>query len=300
MREALHELDVLGIDERRSGLMRALRTAGRALQRNPNMLLGLVIIVLMSLMALLAPLLTTYDPVRLNVIDRLEGPSGSHWFGTDHLGRDVYTRVVYGARVSLLVGASVAIFTSVAGILLGLVSGYFPLADAFIMRIMDALMSFPSFLLAIALVATMSPGMWTVIIAITVVDTPRTARVARASVLSLRAVDYVLAARALGAPALRIMFNHILPNCFAPIMVQATFVFAVAILIEAGLSFLGTGVPPEIATWGNIMGDGRRVAKIAVWVIFFPGLFLSLTVLAINLIGDGLRDALDPKLRGKL
>ena len=300
MREALDELNVLGLAERRSGLMRVLRAAGRALQRNPNMLLGIVIIAFMSLMALLAPLLTTYDPIRLNVIDRLEGPSGSHWFGTDHLGRDVYTRVVYGARVSLLVGASVAVFTSVAGIFLGLVSGYFPLADAVIMRIMDALMSFPSFLLAIALVATMSPGMWTVIIAITVVDTPRTARVARASVLSLREVDYVLAARALGAPSLRIMFNHILPNCFAPIMVQATFVFAVAILIEAGLSFLGTGVPPEIATWGNIMGDGRRVAKIAAWVIFFPGLFLSLTVLAINLIGDGLRDALDPKLRGKL
>ena len=300
MREALEELDVLGLAEHRSGFNRAARAAVRALQRNPNMLLGLVIIALMSLMALLAPLLTTYDPIRLNVIDRLDGPSGSHWFGTDHLGRDVYTRVVYGARVSLLVGASVALFTSVAGILLGVVSGYFRLADAVIMRIMDALMSFPSFLLAIALVATMSPGMWTVIIAITVVDTPRTARVARASVLSLRAVDYVVAARALGARSLRIMFIHILPNCFAPIMVQATFVFAVAILIEAGLSFLGTGVPPEIATWGNIMGDGRRVAKIAVWVIFFPGLFLSLTVLAINLIGDGLRDALDPKLRGRL
>ena len=300
MRAALEELDVLGLRELGSGLKRGMRAAAGALQRNPNMLLGLVILVLMSLMALIAPLITTYDPIRLNVIDRLEEPSGSHWFGTDHLGRDVYTRVVYGARISLLVGASVAVFTSIAGILLGLVSGYFRLADAIIMRIMDALMSFPSFLLAIALVATMSPGMETVIIAITVVDTPRTARVARASVLSLRTVDYVIAARALGARSLRIMFYHILPNCFAPIMVQATFVFAVAILIEAGLSFLGTGVPPEIATWGNIMGDGRRVAKIAVWVIFFPGLFLSLTVLAINLIGDGLRDALDPKLRGKL
>ena len=300
MRAALEELDVLGLRELSSGLKRGVRAAAGALQRNPNMLLGLVILVLMSLMALIAPLITTYDPIRLNVIDRLEEPSGSHWFGTDHLGRDVYTRVVYGARISLLVGASVAVFTSIAGILLGLVSGYFRLADAIIMRIMDALMSFPSFLLAIALVATMSPGMETVIIAITVVDTPRTARVARASVLSLRTVDYVIAARALGARSLRIMFYHILPNCFAPIMVQATFVFAVAILIEAGLSFLGTGVPPEIATWGNIMGDGRRVAKIAVWVIFFPGLFLSLTVLAINLIGDGLRDALDPKLRGKL
>ncbi len=300
MREALEELDVLGLAGLGSGVTRGVRAAARALQRNPNMLLGLVIIVLMSLMALIAPLITTYDPIRLNVIDRLEEPSGTHWFGTDHLGRDVYTRVVYGARISLLVGASVAVFTSIAGILLGALSGYFHVADAIIMRIMDALMSFPSFLLAIALVATMSPGMETVIIAITVVDTPRTARVARASVLTLRSVDYVIAARALGARSLRIMFYHILPNCFAPIMVQATFVFAVAILIEAGLSFLGTGVPPEIATWGNIMGDGRRVAKIAAWVIFFPGLFLSLTVLAINLIGDGLRDALDPKLRGKL
>ena len=300
MREVLEELDVLGLAGLSKGVTRGLRAAVLALRRNPNMLLGLVIIVLMSLMALIAPLITTYDPIRLNVIDRLEAPSGGHWFGTDHLGRDVYTRVVYGARVSLLVGASVALFSSIAGILLGVVSGYFRLADAIIMRIMDALMSFPSFLLAIALVATMSPGMETVIIAITVVDTPRTARVARASVLTLRTVDYVIAARALGARSMRIMFNHILPNCFAPIMVQATFVFAVAILIEAGLSFLGTGVPPEIATWGNIMGDGRRVAKIAAWVIFFPGLFLSLTVLAINLIGDGLRDALDPKLRGKL
>ena len=300
MREALEELDVLGLAGLGSGVTRGVRAAARALQRNPNMLLGLVIIVLMSLMALIAPLITTYDPIRLNVIDRLEAPSGTHWFGTDHLGRDVYTRVVYGARISLLVGASVAVFTSIAGILLGALSGYFHVADAIIMRIMDALMSFPSFLLAIALVATMSPGMETVIIAITVVDTPRTARVARASVLTLRSVDYVIAARALGARSLRIMFYHILPNCFAPIMVQATFVFAVAILIEAGLSFLGTGVPPEIATWGNIMGDGRRVAKIAAWVIFFPGLFLSFTVLAINLIGDGLRDALDPKLRGRL
>ena len=277
-----------------------LRSCRGALRKNPNMALGFILVVAVAILAISAPLITKYDPSRLNVPDRLYSPSSSHWFGTDHLGRDVYTRVVYGARVSLLVGASVAGFIATVGVVLGLVSGYFRPVDFVLMRFMDALLAFPSFLLAIAMVAAWGAGVGTVILAISLVTTPYTVRLARASVLSLREVDYVTAARAVGVGPLRTMLLHILPNMMAPILVQATFVFAVAILIEAGLSFLGTGVPPGVPTWGNTMGEGRQTAQIAVWIIFFPGLFLSLTVLGVNLIGDGLRDTLDPKLRGKL
>ena len=281
-------------------LGRMLRGSGRALRKNPNMALGFILVIAVAILALSAPLITEYDPSRLNVADRLYSPSSSHWFGTDHLGRDVYTRVVYGARVSLLVGASVSGFIATVGVVLGLVSGYFRPVDFVLMRFMDALLAFPSFLLAIAMVAAWGAGVGTVILAISLVTTPYTVRLARASVLSLREVDYVMAAQAIGVGPFRTMLLHILPNMVAPILVQATFVFAVAILIEAGLSFLGTGVPPGVPTWGNTMGEGRQTAQIAVWIIFFPGLFLSLTVLGVNLIGDGLRDSLDPKLRGKL
>ena len=294
---ARHDSTTLpGLDSAR----RMLRGSGRALRKNPNMALGFVLVTAVTGMALIAPLITDYEPGRLNVADRLFSPSSSHFFGTDHLGRDVYTRVVYGARVSLLVGASVAGFIATVGVVLGLIAGYSRPLDFILMRFMDALLAFPSFLLAIAMVAAWGAGVGTVILAISLVSTPYTARLARASVLSLREVDYVTAARSVGASPLRIMLLHILPNMVAPILVQATFVFAVAILIEAGLSFLGTGVPPEVPTWGNTMGEGRQTAQIAVWIIFFPGLFLSLTVLGVNLIGDGLRDALDPKLRGRL
>ena len=281
-------------------LGRMLRGSGRALRKNPNMALGFILVIAVAILALSAPLITEYDPSRLNVADRLYSPSSSHWFGTDHLGRDVYTRVVYGARVSLLVGASVSGFIATVGVVLGLVSGYFRPVDFVLMRFMDALLAFPSFLLAIAMVAAWGAGVGTVILAISLVTTPYTVRLARAPVLSLREVDYVMAAQAIGVGPFRTMLLHILPNMVAPILVQATFVFAVAILIEAGLSFLGTGVPPGVPTWGNTMGEGRQTAQIAVWIIFFPGLFLSLTVLGVNLIGDGLRDSLDPKLRGKL
>ena len=294
---ARHDSTTLpGLDSAR----RMLRGSGRALRKNPNMALGFVLVTAVTVMALIAPLITDYEPGRLNVADRLFSPSSSHFFGTDHLGRDVYTRVVYGARVSLLVGASVAGFIATVGVVLGLIAGYSRPLDFILMRFMDALLAFPSFLLAIAMVAAWGAGVGTVILAISLVSTPYTARLARASVLSLREVDYVTAARSVGASPLRIMLLHILPNMVAPILVQATFVFAVAILIEAGLSFLGTGVPPEVPTWGNTMGEGRQTAQIAVWIIFFPGLFLSLTVLGVNLIGDGLRDALDPKLRGRI
>ncbi|MBI4200921.1 MAG: ABC transporter permease [Chloroflexi bacterium] len=300
MRNALGQLAIPEAADVRRTVGRVAIGSARALRKNPNMLMGVVIIIVMTSMALAAPLITAYDPIRLVPANRLIVPGAKHWFGTDQLGRDIYTRVAYGARVSLQVGALVAIFVAVFGTAIGIVSGYFRPLDGPIMRLMDALLSFPSFLLTIALVAAMQAGVWTVIAAIAIVDTPRMARLARASVLTLRERDFVEAARAIGARPLRITMVHILPNSLAPIFVQATFVFAVAILTEAGLSFLGTGVPPEVPTWGNIMGDGRRVAQVAPWVIFFPGLFLSLTVLGVNLVGDGLRDVLDPKLRGKL
>ena len=300
MNDSLSRLTLAEEESLRQRAMRWVSTGGGLLRKNPNMLLGAVIAVVMLVIALVAPLITNYDPVRLNVRERLESPSSTHWFGTDQLGRDVYTRVVYGARVSLLVGTSVATLAAAFGIIIGLISGYFRRSDLVIMRFMDALLAFPSFLLAIALVAVWAAGVWTVIVAITVVSTPYTARLSRAMVLSLRERDFIDASRTIGAGPTRIMVLHILPNSLAPVFVQATFAFAVAILIEAGLSFLGTGVPPTVPTWGNTMGDGRRAAQVAPWIIFFPGLFLSLTVLGINLLGDGLRDALDPKLRGQI
>jgi len=293
--------DPLAVQEGLMGQTRRwVKASSSVLIRNPNMMIGVVIIIFMTSIATVAPLITSYDPVRLNVRERLEEPSATHWFGTDQLGRDVYTRVIYGTRVSLLVGASVAVMSSMFGIGIGLISGYLRRTDIILMRFMDALLAFPSFLLAIALVAVWTAGVGTVIFAITLVSTPYTARLSRAMVLSLRDRDFIDASTTIGAGPIRIMLLHILPNSLAPIFVQATFAFAVAILIEAGLSFLGTGVPPTIPTWGNTMGDGRRAAQVAPWIIFFPGLFLSLTVLGVNLIGDGLRDALDPKLKGKL
>ncbi len=300
MNDSLSHLTLVEEESLRQRVVRWASAGGVLLRKNPNMLLGAVIAVVMLVIALAAPLITNYDPVRLSVRERLESPSSTHWFGTDQLGRDVYTRVVYGARVSLLVGTSVATLAAAFGIIIGLISGYFRSSDLVIMRFMDALLAFPSFLLAIALVAVWAAGVWTVIVAITVVSTPYTARLARAMVLSLRERDFIDASRTIGAGPTRIMVLHILPNSLAPVFVQATFAFAVAILIEAGLSFLGTGVPPTVPTWGNTMGDGRRAAQVAPWIIFFPGLFLSLTVLGINLLGDGLRDALDPKLRGQI
>lgn len=284
----------------RNRLARAIRGSVVALRANPNMALGFALIILVTAIAVFAPLLTTYDPLKIVVRDRLQPPSAAHWFGTDDLGRDVYARTIYGARVSLLVGALVATVDLVLGIILGLISGYYRRADAVIMRVMDSLWAIPAILLALALVAVWGASFWSVVIAAGVVFLPTVARLVRGSVLSLRETEFVAAARAVGATPTRIMFVHLLPNAMAPILVQGTYVFAVAILLEAALSFLGTGIPPGTPTWGNVMGDGRRVAQIAIWVLFFPGLFLTIAVLAVNLVGDGLRDALDPKLRGKL
>ncbi len=272
-------------------------TSRRVLAKNPNMLAGLVILVVIVATSIFAPFIDRVSPTRLSGAERLQAPSAKHWFGTDQVGRDIYSRTVHGGRISLIVGGSVAVIVAVAGAMLGLVAGYYRQADEVLMRFMDAIMAFPTLLLALALIALLGGNVVNVIIVIAVVDTPRMVRVVRGSVLSAREMDFVTAARALGARAPRIMGIHILPNVLAPVIVQATFVFASAILVEAALSFLGAGVNPETPTWGNIIGIGRTYLQRAFWVTFFPGLFLSITVLAINLLGDGLRDALDPKLR---
>ena len=272
------------------------RNAQRALLKNPNMLIGFVILSVILFFTIFAGYVDRYDPLKLEPLDRLLAPSLEHWFGTDNTGRDVYSRTIHGGRVSLLVGFSVAILTVCAGMVIGLISGYDRRADIVIQRFMDAIMSFPTLLLALALIAMLGSSITNVIIVITVVDTPRMVRIVRAQVLALREFQFVEAARSIGAPTWRILLLHVAPNTFAPVMVQATFVFATAILVEAGLSFLGLGIPPDLPSWGNILALGRTYLQTAVWVSFFPGLILTISVLAINLVGDGLRDALDPKL----
>ena len=260
------------------------------------MTVGIVLLVIVSIIAIVAPWISG-DAQLIVVHDRMQGPSANHWFGTDSLGRDVYARSVHGTRVSLMVGMIVALSTAVIGTVTGLVSGYVRRLDAVIMRFMDGLMAIPTILLGLSLVAVLGPSLQNVIIAIIVVDTPRMVRVVRGSVLSIREQTYVEAARAIGAPVWRILFKHIAPNTIAPTTIQATYIFAVAILTEASLSFLGAGLPPTLPSWGNIMSEGRQYVQAAVWITFFPGLLLSITVLSVNLVGGGFRDLLDPRLR---
>ena len=280
----------------RSRWTAGVRSAQRALLKNPNMLIGFVILAVISFFTIFAGYVDRYDPLKLDPLIRLDSPSTEHFFGTDNTGRDVYSRTIHGGRVSLLVGFTVALLTVCAGMVIGLISGYDRRADIVIQRFMDAIMSFPTLLLALALIAMLGSSITNVIIVITVVDTPRMVRIVRAQVLALREFQFVEAARALGAPTWRVLLLHVAPNTFAPVMVQATYVFATAILVEAGLSFLGLGIPPDLPSWGNGIALGRTYLQTAVWVSFFPGLILTITVLAINLVGDGLRDALDPKL----
>jgi peptide/nickel transport system permease protein len=247
-----------------------------------------------------APFLWTKDPTALAPALRTREPSADWWFGTDMLGRDVYSRVLYGARVSLLVGFSVAILASIAGLIIGLVSGFIRLADSIIMRFMDGMMSIPPILLAIALMALTRGSVQNVIIAITIAEIPRVSRLVRGVVLSLREQPYVEAAVAAGTRTPAIIFKHILPNTLAPLTVQATFICAAAMITEAILSFIGAGTPPIIPSWGNIMAEGRALWQVKPYIVFFPAVFLSITVLAVNLLGDGLRDAIDPRLAKKL
>jgi peptide/nickel transport system permease protein len=268
----------------------------RMMKKNPNMIIGLVILFSFSLLTIFADFLVTHDPVAIDPTDRFMGPGSKHWFGADNIGRDVYARVIYGGRVSLLVGFMVSVFVTLSGLFIGLVSGYTPKIDIIVQRIMDTLMSFPTLLLALALIAMLGGSVWNVIAVITIVDTPRMVRVVRSSVLTVKEQQYVEAARGIGAPISRILFVHIAPNTMAPVIVQATYFFALAILTEASLSFLGLGIPPEDPSWGNILSLGRKYLQQAFWIAFFPGLVLTINVLAMNLVGDGLRDALDPKL----
>ena len=274
-----------------------VRTAARWLWRRPIILAGLILVLCMVALAVASPLFATHDPIRLNPIGRLKPPSAEHWFGTDQLGRDVYSRVIYGSRISLFVGFSVALLSTVLGLAIGLVTGFVRKVDAVVMRIMDGLMSIPAILLAIALISLGQSSVQNVIIAITIPEVPRVVRLVRSVVLTLREQLFVEAAISVGAGLPRILFLHIMPNTVAPLIVQATYVCASAIIIEAILSFLGAGTPPDIPSWGNIMAEGRTYVMIAFWILLFPGIFLTLVVLGVNLLGDGLRDTLDPRLR---
>lgn len=270
------------------------------LRRYPTIAIGGSLLLVMLVVAVFAPFLWTRDPTALAPALRTREPSADFWFGTDMLGRDVYSRVLYGARVSLLVGFSVAILASIVGLFIGLVSGFNRLADSIIMRIMDGMMSIPPILLAIALMALTRGSVRNVIIAITIAEIPRVSRLVRGVVLSLREQPYVEAAVASGTPTWKIILKHILPNTLAPITVQATYICAAAMITEAILSFIGAGTPPTIPSWGNIMAEGRALWQVKPYIVFFPAVFLSITVLAVNLLGDGLRDAIDPRLAKRI
>ncbi len=274
--------------------------ATRFVRRNPTVVIGATLIVGMAALAICAPYLHTVDPVKFNPIYRLKPPSERFWFGTDGFGRDVYSRTMYGARISLIVGFSVAIVSTSVGLLIGLVAGYVRAADAVLMRVMDGLMAIPSILLAIALIAVTSASVYGVLVAIAIPEIPRVVRLVRAIVLTIREQPYIEAATAIGTGVPKILVRHLLPNTLAPLIVQATYICAAAVLIEAALGFLGAGTPPEIPSWGNIIAEGRTHFIIGPWIIAFPGLFLALTVLAINLVGDGLRDLLDPRIARRM
>jgi peptide/nickel transport system permease protein len=268
--------------------------------RHPTIFAGGLLLAIIIGIAIFAPYLFTTDPTALAPARRTRPPSAQYWFGTDMLGRDVYSRVMYGSRVSLEVGFSVAILASAIGTLIGVISGFIRWLDAVIMRIIDGLMSIPPILLAIALMALTRASVQNVVIAITVAEVPRVARLVRGVVLSLREQPYVEAAVASGTSLPKIIWKHILPNTMAPIIVQATFILASAMLTEAVLSFIGAGTPPIIPSWGNIMAEGRALWQVKPYIVFFPAIFLSVTVLAVQLLGDGLRDALDPRLAKRI
>jgi peptide/nickel transport system permease protein len=268
--------------------------------RHPAIAIGCALLLAMLLIAVFAPWIGTIDPTALAPARRTREPSAAFWFGTDMLGRDIYSRVVYGTRVSLTVGFAVAILASFAGLAIGLVSGFVRWADGFVMRVMDGMMSIPPILLAIALMALTRGSVGNVITAITIAEIPRVSRLVRSVVLSLREQPYVDAAVAAGTRTPMIILRHILPNTVAPMTVQATYVCASAMIIEAILSFIGAGTPPTIPSWGNIMAEGRALWQVKPYIVFFPAIFLSVTVLAVNLLGDGLRDALDPRMAKRL
>ena len=272
----------------------------RWLRKNPTLVLGAVMLVVVAVIALGAPWLATHDPEDIDPSARLEAPSAEHRFGTDALGRDVYSRALLGGRISLVVGGTVAMLATVFGVGLGMVAGFVRRADGPVMRVMDGLMAIPGILLAIALMAVTRASLATVIVAITVPEIPRVVRLVRSLALTLREQLFVEAAHAVGTRLPAVLWRHVLPNMLAPLMVQATFVAASAVLIEASLSFLGVGIPAQTPSWGNMMAEGRNVVAAAFHIILYPGILLAVTVLSINMVGDGLRDALDPRLARQL
>src|SRR5512140_3384408 len=267
----------------------------RWLRKHPTLIIGALLLIAVAAISLAAPWIATHDPQDLDPLTRMQGPSAEHSFGTDALGRDVFSRAVWGGRVSLIVGIAVAVLATVAGVLLGLTAGFVRWADSPIMRVMDGLMAIPGILLAIT-----QASLTTVIVAITIPEIPRVARLVRSLALTLREQLFVEAAHAVGTRLPVILWRHVLPNIVAPLVVQATFVAASAVLIEAALSFLGVGVPAQTPSWGNMMAEGRNFVAVAFHIILYPGILLALTVLAIHLLGDGLRDALDPRLARQL
>lgn len=269
----------------------------RAVRRNRLAVAGASLLGLVLFCAVFAPVIAPQNPNLVRPEIRLRPPSAQHWFGTDDFGRDVYSRVIYGSRVSLMIGALVVLFTTVGGGVCGLVAGYYRAWDGAIMRVMDALLAIPPVLLAIAIVASLGPRTSNVVLSLTVAYTPQLARVLRSQVLSLREATFAEAAKAEGAPGWLIAVRHVLPNALSPVIVQGTATFAYAVLTEAALSFLGVGEPPYVASWGNTLNDGRPYMVGAPWITIFPGIAIMVCVLGLNLFGDGLRDVLDPRLR---
>lgn len=270
----------------------------RLLRRRRIALVGAILVALNVLVAILAPVIGRWEPQRLDVQARLAPPTPAHWMGTDDVGRDVWSRVVHGTRLSMVVGGAVVLLSFVGGIVFGLLGGYYRPLDNVLMRIMDGFMAFPGIILAIALMASLGPSVVNVILALGIVYVPRVARIVRGSVLVIRETPYVEAALALGVSDPVVLARHVLPNCLSPVIVQGTFIFAAAVLGEAALSFLGVGVPPQIPSWGNVMAEGRLYLQQAPWLTLFPGAAIMACILGLNLFGDGLRDLLDPKMQG--
>ncbi|WP_343314715.1 ABC transporter permease [Brucella sp. BE17] len=268
----------------------------RRLFGNRTIALGAFILLVVVLAALLAPWVAPYAPNKLSIVNKLQGPSLSHFFGTDEFGRDIFSRAIYAGRISLLVSLGVVAISTVLGIILGVTAGYFRRLDAPISRLLDAMMSFPDILLAIALVAALGPSLMTVIIALGITYAPRLARIVRGSTLVIREMPYIEAAISLGLPTWQVLLRHVLLNLASPILVQATFVFASAMLAEASLSFLGVGVSSDMPTWGTMLASGREYMNNAPWLMLFPGLAIVFSVLSLQLVGDGLRDLVDPRL----
>ena len=268
------------------------------LWRSRYTLAGLGILGALIVLALFADQIAPYRPNRMRPTERLQPPSAAHPLGTDDLGRDILSRAVFGARLTLTIGAVVVPLSLLLGVPLGVAAGYYPRVDGVIMRIVDGLMAFPAVLFAITLMAALGPSVTNVIIALSLAYAPSAARLARGSTLAVQAMTYVEAARALGVPDRRLIVRHVLPNIFAPLLVLASFTFAVSVLTEAILSFLGAGAPPSVASWGTMVAEGRNFIEAAPWLMFFPGCCIAIVVMGLNLLGDGLRDLLDPRLRG--